>query len=395
MAEEVQLPRQTACCRPRRRVRPADVDAELTRFFLAAHHHFDRERPSTRAGSQDHARSYALAGRTLRVHYADATVAALLHPALHHLGIAADDGAVAGPVDEPPIGAPSADAAASLTVRAWADERGGAPLPLPPWDAVEFVERGNTRVSSTRRWMLAYDRKPGLFSALDVERGDALYWAHDASQLEELERARPFRRLISAWLHGAGILSVHAAAVGTAAGAALICGRTGSGKSTTAISCIGSALGYLGDDIVLVDAGTAGTPRLHSLYSSAKLNRDVLTWRPDLAAGVVNAGRLHREKALVHVGVSWPTAVVRSAPLRVLVVPRLSDVHRTTARPITPNEVFKAMVPDTLFTTMGPAGDMIAAIGRLVRTTPAVELRLGRDLDVLPTVLGAIIESAA
>lgn len=366
----------------RRRVSAATGTDAVARFFAAARRHFDMAADAGAAPSTSVERSYSLAGRQFSVRSATAGVDALLHPSIQHLATV-NRSQGTGP-DRP-----------ALTIRAWGGAPGNVPLPLPPWEAIGFVERGNVRLAATARWMLAYDRRPGLFSALDRSCGEALYWAQDAANLAELERARPFRRVLSAWLHDAGLLTVHAAAVGTAAGAALICGRTGSGKSTTAIMCVGSELGYLGDDVVLVEPGAGGGPRLHSLYGSAKLNRDTLAWRPDLAGHVVNGDRLDGEKALVHVGASWPAAVLRAAPLRLLVVPRLAQQRTNTTTPISPTTAFRAMVPDSLFTTMGPAAEMIAAIGALVREVPAVELSLGRDVDGIPAAVGAAIAAAA
>ena len=60
-----------------------------------------------------------------------------------------------------------------------------------------------------------------------------------------------------------GYQLVHAAAVGSEAGAVLISGKGGLGKSTTALSCLGKGLTYVGDSHVVVQLDPF--PRVHSL----------------------------------------------------------------------------------------------------------------------------------
>ena len=75
---------------------------------------------------------------------------------------------------------------------------------------------------------------------------------------------------------------VHAAAVGDESGGVLLVGRGGSGKSTTALSCLGTQVGYLADDYCLVEMVEG--PRVHSLYTSGKANRGSIARLPRLRA---------------------------------------------------------------------------------------------------------------
>ena len=84
----------------------------------------------------------------------------------------------------------------------------------------------------------------------------------------------------------------------TATEALLLAGRSGSGKSTTAMLAFDSDLLYAGDDFALVREGPE--PRVFGLYSSAKLNRDGLERMPALWPHVSNPSRLEIEKALVY-----------------------------------------------------------------------------------------------
>jgi hypothetical protein len=321
------------------------------------------------AAADEVVRDYTLAGRAWRVHYATAALADSLGPALAHL-------------EAPPAADP-------FCVYAWGGELPGGHLPPPPWETLPYFERGNVRGYYGPRWALAYDGRPGAFSAVDHARQVGVYWAHDSGNLPYYERAAPFRRLLPAWRQPDGLFVAHAAAVGFRQGGALLAGRTGSGKSTTAALCIGSALGFAGDDYILVQPGRP--PRLYGLYNTAKLNATVLEWLPGLAPAVANADRLSIEKALVYVAGRWPERVSREFPLRAILLPRPAAQTATVARPVTAEAAYKALLPDTLFSALGPPGLVTRALSEVVRAVPCYELALGSDLAGVPAAIEALL----
>src|SRR5262245_19420582 len=223
-----------------------DLAVRLDSFFDQGLAAFARAiQPAGPAVEQTH----CIAGQPVRMHFASPALAASLGPALPP-GIAA--------------------AEPRLSIYAWGGEQPGGLLPPPDWEAVGYFERGNVRGHHSPRYSLAYDRKPEVFSAFDAVRRLGLYWARDSRGLLYYEEAAPMRRLLQGWLQRRGLLALHASGVSSPAGGALLAGRTGSGKSTTALACARAGLGYGGDDYVLVAPGPA--PRLHGLYRSAKLN---------------------------------------------------------------------------------------------------------------------------
>lgn len=325
----------------------------------------------TAAVSHERIHDYTVAGRPLRVRYATPELCADLHPALAHL-------------------AESGRSEAPFTVYAWGGERPGAELPLPPWHEVSYFERGNVRGFHGDQFVLAYDRRPGVFSAVDRERRIGLYWTHDSRSLPYYERAEPFRRLLPGWRQPDGLFIVHAAAVGRPDGGVLLAGRAGSGKSTTSVLCIGSTLGFAGDDFVLVEAGTK--PHVHSLYSSAKLNRDVLDWRPDLRTAIANAGRLDTEKALLYAGLGWPEATCAGFPLRAVLLPRPTTGTATSVCEVTSDAAYKALLPDTLFRALGPAPQVTRWMREVVRAVPCYEVALGTDVSGVVDTIATLLD---
>ncbi len=317
------------------------------------------------------ARDYALAGETVRVHYAGAALAA-------GLGAAMSPRTANG-------------SAPSLSIHAWGGEMPGGQLPPPPWEAVDYFERGNVRGYHDARWTLAYDRRLEVFSAVDHGRRAALYWARDSANLNYRERSTPMRRVLQGWAQQRGMFVAHAAAVGRPEGGVLIAGRTGSGKSTTALACLRSRLGYAGDDCVLIAANPA--PRLHSLYHTAKLNTEVLAWLPEAAPLVVNREHLADEKAVLHLRPAWAERVSDGFPLRAIVLPRPTREPQSLVQPLTAEAAYRAIVPDMLFTALGDARVVGQVMGELVRALPCYALALGTDLRTVPAAIERILDA--
>jgi hypothetical protein len=340
--------------------------------------YFDRalEAFAQAAASGAVVRHYALVGHAFSVHYATSALAADLDPALAHLAAPAAPGA--------------------LTIYAWHGEAAEATPPPAPWEAVPYYERGNVRGYHGPRYALDYDRRPAAFSAVDHDRQIGLYWSRDADGPPFYERAAPFRRLLSAWIDPHGLFVAHAAAVGFARGGALLPGRSGSGKSTTAALCLGSALGYAGDDFSLVQPPEGrAAPHVYSLYNSVKLNREVLDWLPDLIPSVTNPDQLAIEKALAYVTPTWPARVSNGFPLRAILLPRPTSQAATVAHPVAPEAAYKALLPDTLFRVLGPARLITRGLYELVHSVPCYQLDLGTHLPGVPAAIAEVLSAYA
>jgi hypothetical protein len=281
--------------------------------------------------------------------------------------------------------------APSLTVLIWDSRSTGVSLRPPPWDALSF-ERGNVRGFQDPRFTLVYDRRTRIFSAVDNARGCAVYWLHDAADVPYFERAAPLRHVLQGWLQREGLFVAHAGAVGFSSGGVVLSGRSGCGKSTTAVLCLRSGLGYLGDDFVLISAN--GEPSAYSLYGSAKLNATTLPWLPDLSAEVSNRDHLDVEKALIFLGGAHQALLLRGIPLRAVLLPRLQDQTDTLLRPVSPRIAFRALAPDTLFRSLGNPELTSRGLHRLVHHLPCYELALGRDLTRIPRVISDLLSRA-
>ena len=120
---------------------------------------------------------------------------------------------------------------------------------------------------------------------------------------------------------------MHAAAVGSECGAALITGKGGLGKSTTALSCLGKGLNYVGDDYVVVQLDPFA--RVHSLYCTAKLNWDQMARFPRFADLAKKHDHPESEKAVMYLYPEMRGQIVRSLPLKAIMTPHISDRPQT------------------------------------------------------------------
>ena len=86
-----------------------------------------------------------------------------------------------------------------------------------------------------------------------------------SERLSLYERGKPFRVLLSVWLHDRGVQVVHAALVARGDRGVLLPGRGGAGKTTSALTCLLAGFRYLGDDYVGLEGPVDGSFRGHSL----------------------------------------------------------------------------------------------------------------------------------
>lgn len=343
---------------------PADA---LEPYFAEAVMLF--ERAVARAG-QGPDRHLQIAGQSIHLRFAGPTLGPVLLPALQHL--------------PEPVASES-----RFTICLWDTESTDTPLPPPPWDRLEFYERANMRGYDDGRFALNFERRTEVFSAVDNERDIAIYWTREASRLRHYETGSPLRRVLQGRFRGKGLTLIHAAAIGRSDAGMLLAGRGGSGKSTTAILALGSDLMFAGDDMTLAQADPA--PYVHSLYSSAKIDRTMLDRMPEIWPAVGNAGRLDREKAMLFLDNGFRHKVALGFPLRAIVVPRLSSRPETVVSRTSPLAAFRAIAPDTILTTLGDARGVLHVLNSLVHQLPCYDLSLGSDLDgvrrALPRVL--------
>ena len=312
---------------------------------------------------------YAMAGASICLRFASPLLRELLTPAFAHL---AEPG--------------TAHSEPALTVSLWdSASTGAAPPPRP--SAPHDHAPGALFHYHEPPLRSAY--QPGLetLSILDAESARAWHWVADGLEQPYWDQASPIRQILFWWLGSRGSLQVHGAAVGTPTGGVLLVGKGGSGKSTVALSSLGSQLLYAGDDYVAVTLEP--TQRVQSLYSSAKLEpQHVHELMPHLVPLLANGERLDEEKAVLYVHEHFPDHTTSGFPLRAVVVPRVTPSRRE-ARIVEASRgaAMAALAPSTIFQLHTADQRALSQMSRLIERTPCYALELGSDVQTIPAAI--------
>lgn len=336
-----------------------------TSFAAAAH--------ATGGSTKDR---YTMAGRTICLRFASPALRERLTPAFAHLtelsGAAATEPA--------------------LTVSLWDSASTGAqppPRPAVPDDHAPGA------LFHFHEPPLRSAYQPGLetLSILDSESSEAWHWVADAFEQPYWDQASPIRQILFWWLGSRGYLQVHGAAVGTSAGGVLLVGKGGSGKSTVALSSLGSELRYAGDDYVAVTLEP--TPHVQSLYSSAKLEpHHVNEFLPDLVPLVSNVDRLAEEKAVLYVHEHFPADTTAGFPLRAVLVPKVTPGARAARIvPASRAAALAALAPSTIFQLHTADHTALSTMSRLVAAVPCYGLELGSEVRTIPGAIAALLRT--
>ncbi|MCB2059589.1 MAG: hypothetical protein R3E09_08615 [Novosphingobium sp.] len=324
---------------------------------------------------------YSIAGHDVRLRIAGRGFAEKLPTALNHL--------VAEAPREP-----------ALTIHAWDDESTGTSLPRLVSRYLHFAEMHCFDFLGPRNEMNDFhgDRiraimhlDPVIVSLFDPQRSIALYWTRDVSRIPVWDWGTPLRIILNEWAKLRGMFLVHSGAVGTEDGGVIFAGKSGSGKSTSALACLSEGrLRYAGDDYSLIDG--SGQPHVHSLYSSAKLKGEAdFTRFGHLLPLVANRSETHRQKALIFLQDAYRDRIISGFPLRAILVPRVTGRPETTIEPSSSIAALRALAPSTMLQLPGDGKDTMERLSALVRKVPAFTLNAGTEMRGIPESIAGLL----
>jgi hypothetical protein len=292
-----------------------------------------------------------VAGHPIQVRYAAPHLHERFRDALPHLS------ADTGPAD--------------FTICCWDGTATASSLPPPPWPRRDFIGLSRVRGHITGPLIVTYDADGGLLQMYDRMSRRALFYVRDGERLPDWHDRAPFRSLISLWADDRHLALLHAATVASAGTAVCLAGRSGDGKSTSALSCVAAGLEFLSDDACLVDPTG---PTVSALFGRAKLQPDAAT-RLDRFVD-------SRASAFDSAGGIVVTLRPVAAQARVAAIVRLRlDLNgpTTLSECLPPERAFDALL-DTIRPEAGavtPAA--LRALGAVVHAVPVRELRIGGD----------------
>lgn len=332
-------------------------------FLRMVQHAFELAEQATNGAIVRH---YTIGGYSVQLRFAGPALVPFLTAALEHLTSTAKD-------------------ASLLTICVWDSASTHTAMPPCPWRLNDQNSRGEIDGYNTEEIRTAYRPGAETLSMLDLRRNIALYWTPDARTLPYYECGAPLLALLYWWMESRSRQLVHAGAVGTAKGGVLLVGKGGSGKSSTALSCLEAGLLYAGDDYCLIVVDPE--PYAHSLYNSGKVGADDVPLFPLLASALSNAERLDSEKGLYFLHRCFPEQVSRGFPLRAIFLPRVTNSQETRLQKVSPSLSLRALAPSTIFQLPGAGQQAFSTLSRLVQRLPSYVLEVGSDRTRIPTAI--------
>lgn len=355
--------------------KPLAYFARLQAAFACAQH----------AAGETQTRTFALGESVLRLEFASESLVENFTRALAHLEVRSD---VSGGKENKTE--PDGCHRKSLTIRLWDSATTATPLPPLPWKFDDQLGNGAIRGYNTTRFRTAYFADTETLHMLDMERGTGFYWTRDAARIPYWERGAPLRAALGWWVTNLGRQLAHAAGIGTREGGVLLAGRSGSGKSNTALACLSSELLYAGDDYCLLALDPA--PRVFSLYNSAKINRADLPRYTQLAPHVINTAQLDTEKALIFLHEQHPHKIIREFPLRAVLLPRVTGAPCTTLAPLSAAGALLGLAPSTILQQPAPHAASLDQLTEIVNRVPCYRLELGTQREEIADTILQFLE---
>ena len=310
-----------------------------------------------------------IAGIFFRLRFSTRETHAALFPALEHLAMEQD---AAQPDD--------------FTVNIWDSVSMDVWPPRPPWAWEKSTTKGEIAGLGGPRFHGHFNHTSGATSIFDSEARAAIFWMPDISVLHGADRAAPLLQIFQWSFERMGLQITHGAVAGIPSGAALLAGKGGSGKSTTAALAREAGLLHMGDDYCLLGADPS---RVHAFYRSVKLAPRSL----DLAPLSARRGRqawMSDEKNVLLLDGEYS----RELPLKIILLPRVIGHGPTTARPASAAEALRAIAPSTLFQLAGTSPSTFQFFARLAKQLPAFHLDLGTDAENVGARIRDLLERA-
>jgi hypothetical protein len=226
---------------------------------------------------------------------------------------------------------------------------------------------------------------------LDREARRGFYWVRSVAQLPYWERGAPLRPLLHEWLTGSGHIPVHGAAVGYADGGVLLAGAGGSGKSNAALTCLNSDLLYASDDFCVLSDKPEW--QVHSLYCSGKMLPPDIRRHPHLEPHVSNHDRPDDEKFLFFLHEPFHERLIRSMPLKAVVMPRVAGRGASALTPDNKAAAQRAVAMSTIALSPAGRGAAFARLANLVRLLPCYALTIGEDFQNVPHLIADLLRN--
>ena len=264
---------------------------------------------------------------------------------------------------------------------------------LPGWKQLEKLSGKEKKLVMYNEASIhaLYNPDSQVFSLIDTDSGRGWYYLPQAANLPYYEKAAPMRMLLHWWCEMAGLVLVHAAAVGCDSRAVLLAGCGGTGKSTTAMLAAQSGFDFLGDDYVVLD-NTHG-PAVLSAYNSIKFRWEMIERIPSAETLSVNAPEAD-EKGYFYMHQTHRDSLVKTMPLKAVLLPAIEQQSKTTFTRLPSTRGLLGLAASSIFQMPGSGKQTLKRLADILRYTPFYQMSMGIDNAEIAESLRDFLSSA-
>lgn len=348
--------------------RPQKTEAEQLQFFNNC-----LERFNEAAGITGEIKLYyQIAETTVCLNFAGASLLPHLTPALEHLKI------------EAPV-------FPDVTINVWNTISTGVQMIPPPCEWADFTDRGDIWGFNSQRIKTAFHWSEYSVNVMDMSANTGVYWVKNPNAFPYWVYSSPFRTMLHWWMEKNSCQLLHAAAVGTSDGAVLITGKGGTGKSTSALTCLNGGMKYLGDDYVIVKKDPE--PIVFSLYSTAKLNVEDLDRFSALMPFVGERVKDDQEKEVLFLYPALKDQIDNQMPLKAILTPQIQKTENTSIEPASFWPIQRAMSFTTMSQLPGVGPQTQEYISGFISKLPCYTLKPGNIFSLIPKTIIDFLEN--
>ena len=198
--------------------------------------------------------------------------------------------------------------------------------------------------------------------------------------------------LIGVWLNDLGTPFLHGGVVVRDGQGILLGGSGGSGKSTTALSCLEAGWDYLGDDAIAVGQFDANSFVAHSVYSTATLAPDHMHNFNRLISHSIRGFNPGEDKDLVILTRLYPGQMQRSARIKALVIPKVTGKTTPAVCPLRKIDAMLLVAPSSVLYLPNAGAAYLNLLGSIIQSVPCYMLELGGDIGQIPGCMSTILK---
>jgi hypothetical protein len=265
-----------------------------------------------------------------------------------------------------------------LTIELWDRAETGIECPETGWRTPSEDRHVAYRFHGTR---IHFDRKSGHMVGSVAS----------AETLSLYESGRPLHPPLAQWLNDQRVPLIHAGLVSKGGKGVLLAGAGGSGKSTTALTCLEAGYRYLSDDLLGLQASSNGSFIGHSLYNSTYLEPDHISRFSKLERHAVRNGDNTEDKMLVLLSEIFPTRLEPAANISVIALPRVSHQSESKFSLAPKSKALFALAPSSRNVNKALGMADFAMLVQLVERVPCYWLDLAQDLEEIPRCVDKLL----